>query len=89
MSNIPDFTSFVAWLKTQKQNTQFNFESPTDCVVARYLKAIFPDGYDIDNWSSIFPGMGYMDRLRAYHDICNQKPFDYAGVLKRVGNYNV
>lgn len=85
----PELSNFLAWIGKQK-NGVYQFESPTDCVVARWIKATQneKDHYRFEggNWSGMFPGSDQSERLCAYHWICNQKPMDYAGVIARAAS---
>jgi hypothetical protein len=87
----PKFTHFLQWLLVQKDN-HFKFESPTDCVVARFVsqtekkldeKLEFEGG----NWSSMFPGDSYEERLRNYHWLCGTAPTNYKCVLLRASMF--
>lgn len=82
-----EFRKLVAWLR-KSPDKQYVFDSPTNCLVAHYLKANYddkspPPRFDGGNWSSIFPGIEYMDRLMTYHRIGDAKPYTYKAALKR------
>lgn len=81
----PKFSQFLAWLLRQKDSA-YNFESPTDCVVARFVKAgdLSVAGGE---WSAIFPGDTYTERLRNYHWLCGSKPMNYKCALLRASNF--
>lgn len=83
----PTFSLFMAWALQQKDG-HYNFESPTDCIVARFVKASKEKlEFDGGNWSSMFPGETYMERLRNYHWLCGPGKASYKHVLLKMSNF--
>jgi hypothetical protein len=86
----PTFSDFLKWLLAQK-DSHYNFESPTDCVVARFVafhaKKDIVLRFDGGNWSSLFPGETYEERLSNYHWLCGSKPTNYKSLLLRASQF--
>lgn len=93
MLTKPSLRHFVEWLRTTKSpDKQYVFESPTNCLVAHYIKENWDPKteemprFEGGNWSALFPGKDYMGKLVAYHDVANAKPMTFKDACQRMNN---
>lgn len=69
--DVLSLAGFIAWLKTQDQNTQYDWHSTTDCLAARYLRAMkyeLPSGH---GYGIIFANPKEKLHCLAYGLICS------------------
>ena len=86
----PSLPHFVNWLRGTPDKP-YEFASSSNCLVAHYIQANWDPKknehprFEGGNWSSIFPGKTYAERLRAYIAVSDvQKKMTHKLALKRL-----